>query len=83
MQKMPKEVKVWIKTVDEEERVLMNDLKREDPKAGWKYTKPSSLGVAWNGEKLLLTKQAAWQMQYAFEEFPANYNYEIVEATRL
>jgi hypothetical protein len=78
--KMPKEIKVWIKAVDEEERVLINDLKIEDPKGKWKYTKPSSLGVARNGEKLLLTKQAAFQMQYAFCDFPENYSYEVVEA---
>jgi hypothetical protein len=35
--KMPKEIKVWIKAVDEEERVLINDLKIEDPKGKWKY----------------------------------------------
>lgn len=80
MQKMPTEVKNWIKQVDEEERVLMNDLKKEDPKGGWRYTKPSSLGVEWNGIKLLLTEQAAWQMQYAFDDFPANYSYEVVES---
>jgi hypothetical protein len=77
MQKIPNEIKKWIQQCNEDERVLIKDLKREDPKGGWKYVRPS-VGMSWNGEKLLITSSSLNQVAGAFDEFPENYQYEEV-----